>query len=379
MDVEDYFKLKGINNGVNTKECGNCRFACYFDLFERVKNYINFEIELVIIESNRVQTQVVNISGISYLIVSYYQIQTVDLISNFLYFPNGTSDQINIFESLWNQSYLNSGGEILYYDSIADSEDEFFLKVDCSRALGYMNAPEHMSSNLLSYLKTLNNYKCGFEVYVSFIILHELGHKDESIGDIDFEALMKALAWQDADMDDWADRYLREFSSSFLESSTISETKADLRALLLIDKIYIKTGLIDKRIIPIYLVTLFNSFLFFNFNHENFSTQTIKEIQVRKALCVNLLRNVFGIKGSNKYFNMLCHIDTFMIEEINSIFDAKLRSDPESKFFLTKALTKFKYIPFRYIPHGYDISDTNDVNLVRYWIENLAKELVSYE
>jgi hypothetical protein len=379
MDIGEYLRLKGVKGSINTKYDSDSRFVCYFDLFEKIKLLCKPKTELVIVDSSKVQTQIITISDKSYVIIAYSHIVFLDSFSNILFFPDGTVDQTNIFESLWNDGYKNSNGDKIYHEAIKGSKEELILKVDCARASGYMNAPDYMSNKLLDYLKTLTNHTIGFEIFITFIIGHELGHQTIGAEAIDFSFLMNGLKFVVGPDADWVERHLLDLSSAFENQSTINEATADLQALILINHMYIENEAVDNRIIPIYLVILFNNFFFFHLVNEKFDVESVKEIIVRKSFCIHMLKRFFGINEDSQYYNLLCHIDSYLIESVNSIFEAGLKSDPESRVFLTKAITRMKYISKEYIPDGFNKNHTTDVNILRVWIEDLAMELTKHE
>ena len=178
---------------------------------------------------------------------------------------------------------------------------------------------------------------------------------------------------------DWIERHLFDLDSLLENESTINETTSDIGALFVLGEMYIENGLIDKRILPIYLIVLFNNLFLFYLLNKRVDADNIKEIILRKSLCLNYIKSKFDLHENRLYYKLLCHIDSYLIQVVKTISEIKHKDDLGYNAVLVQIITTMKYIHEDYIPEGFDINQTNDINLLKKWIDETAKELISNE
>ena len=383
--IKEILELMDISGKIHTKTEQDSFFICYFDLFDRIMDRTNSNIELVIVENMKFNTQMIIVSDKLYMIISYENIKSFDLHLNLLLFPEGHNSYENpfgfpenIFESLWNYKYINENGEEIFRKEI-EVKSDFASIYQSQNAINIMSID---SNNLLNYLKSFKNYSMGFEIFITFMITHELVHTKSDDKQSMIDSVIESVYSLESFLGsraDWIERHLFDLKSLFNNESTLNEIASDISALSLLGEMYIKNGLIDKRIFPIYIVVLFNNLFLFYLLNNRVDSENIKEILFRKSLCLVFLKTNYRLHENRLYYKLLCHIDSYLIEVAMKIAENKFKDDPEYNVVIVKLITRMKYIHEDYIPKDFDINQTSDINLLKKWIDETAKELNNNE
>ena len=385
IEIKEILQSISINGNIYTKTEQNGFFICYFDLFDRIMAKVNSDIELIIIDKTDFNTQIIKTSDNIYMVISHENIKSFDLFLNLLFFPEGHNSQDNpfgspehIFESLWNHQYKNENGEEIFKDKIK-AENDFVSIYKSHNAINIMTID---SNNLLNYLKSFKNYSMGFEIFITLMISHEVFHTipfdRQGIVDDILKSNRYLESWLGSRAD-WIERHLFDLDSLLENESTIQEVTSDIMALHIVGNMYIENGLIDKRVLPIYLVVVFNNLFLFYLSNKRVDADNIKEILLRKSICLNYIKSTFDLHENRLYYKLLCHIDSYLIKVVQTISEMKHKDDPGYNSVLVQVITQMKYIHEDYIPEGFDINQTTDINLLKKWIDETAKELNSNE
>lgn len=396
MTIQDYLEITfNIKGKIIGRLNSNLKYSCYFELFDRIiENFnqvfgVSISCELVIIENSDCNCQLINFNNKKYIIISYDNIHTFDIMLNLLTFDvndNSILTDTAKFETIWKFSYQSKNEQSSFLNKSLEELDYFSIYKSAEYSADFIEC----DNDLLLYIKKLHNYHYGFELFITFIISHEICHYVFKEDDMDFSVFIDTMMQIQCndERNDWVERCLISSREILSRASAKKEMTADIGALLIIKKMYLDSNRIDERLIPIYMIILFNNLYYFHIVNTEFKHKNILELMVRKALCIHFLK----VKSPSlylqniNYYKLLCHIDSYLIEMVMDLIDndicissskslCKPFDTKNLNMFICRLITRMKFINKNYIPDGYDINHTNNTRLVYNWIKDTAREL----
>ncbi len=254
-------------------------YFLYMDVLEHFDIEVTEPFELVLTQSDSsTQTQIVELNGIHYVVIELQQLCILSEMLEFYAFENIEGAPVSIFERLWfDERYFEMSSADAGIAITFRSESEWTINED--------DRDRFTESYLLEHIHKLNGFKVHFQIYVSFIIFHELAHYYyKSFPKEKHEKVLHTLS--KLPLDSAPSEYIRDVLADYpideLDEHDIEEFFCDYIAIQGTWKLCVERRMIDSRIFCFALTTAISSFIAIGMIARIFDSNIYNSIRLRQ-------------------------------------------------------------------------------------------------